>query len=70
MRKLLTDEGFYMFDSCGCSGGREDYKNSLSPGIMISVFLRHMTFEIKQGFKVVSRGRENQLESELIRLFE
>ena len=70
MKELLTGEGFRMFKSCNCSGGKEQYKHDNRPGIEIALFMRHMTFEIKQGFRIVSRGKEGQLESELIRLFE
>lgn len=70
MKELLTGEGFYKFKSCNCSGGKAQYKHNTRPGIEIILYLRHMTFEIKNGFKVVSRGQEGQLESELIRLFE
>ena len=70
MKDLLKDEGFYKFKSCNCSGGREQYKHDQRPGIQVILSLRHMTFEIKQGFKIVSRGQDGQLESELIRLFE
>lgn len=70
MKELLKDEGFYKFKSCNCSGGEEQYKHETRPGIVIKLKLRHMTFEIKNGFKLVSRGQEGQLASELIRLFE
>ena len=70
MKELLKDEGFYKFKSCNCQGGKEQYKHELRPGIEIILYMRTMTFQIKQGFKLVSRGQDGQLESELIRLFE
>ena len=70
MKELLTGDGFYKFKSCNCQGGKEQYKHDKRPGIEVILFMRHMTFEIKQGFRIVSRGQQGQLESELIRLFE
>lgn len=70
MRDLLETEGFEQFKGCNCQGGRYQFKHAERPGITVAIALRHMTFEIKQGFKVVSRGQSGQLQSELIRLFE
>ncbi len=70
MKELLTGDEWYKFHSCNCSGGEESYKHDKKPGIKIKLRLRYMTFEIKNGFKLVSTGQEGQLQSELIRLFE
>ena len=70
MKDLLKDDGFEFKSGCNCQGGRASYKHPLRPGIIVTLINRYMTFEIKQGFRIVSRGKEGQLESELIRLFE
>lgn len=70
MKELLTGDQWKMFKSCNCQGGKQQYKHDKRPGIEIILYLRHMTFDIKQGFKIISRGKQGQLESELIRLFE
>ena len=65
MRQLLTGKGFSLYKQCGCSGGKEWFKRTASPGLEVILHKRGNKFEIKHNHQIVKRGHQDQLPLEL-----
>lgn len=69
MITFLREQGFKIFRSCGCDGGKAWLKKQEMPGIQIVLMKRGDQYEIKRSNKVINKGMSHQLESEYNKLF-